>query len=183
MNYEVTRMEIFLTRLAFLLCSKSVYREFADSLPIEGGEQVLDFGCGMGTVAYYTAKRLSQGNLTCFDISERWLNECRKTLQRYDNIIFLKGESTQLKADSFDVAYCHFVLHDISESELETVIEVLARTLKPSGVFVHREPLIDTEKISLIKRIIEQNRLKPKYSRIIDVPVMGNALESVYIKL
>ncbi|HOV25416.1 MAG TPA: class I SAM-dependent methyltransferase [Pseudobacteroides sp.] len=182
MNYEPTRLDIFLTRLAFFLYGKSVYRVFADNLPLDGGEQVLDFGCGMGTVAYYTAKRLPHGQLTCMDISERWLNACRKTLKCYNNIIFLKGDSTHLTNETFDVAYCHFVLHDISNNELETVIPALAKSLKPGGMLVFREPLNETEKISLIKHLTEQSRLLPKYSRITDIPAMGNTLECVYIK-
>ena len=80
MKHEPARLELFLTRLAFLLCGKSVYQAFADCLPLNGNERVLDFGCGMGTVAYYAAKKLAHGHLTCLDISERWLNACRKTL-------------------------------------------------------------------------------------------------------
>ncbi|NLG88679.1 MAG: class I SAM-dependent methyltransferase [Clostridiaceae bacterium] len=121
MKYEPTRLEIILTRLTFLLCGKSVYQAFADRLPLDGGEQVLDFGCGMGTVAYYVAQKLPHGHLTCLDISERWLYACRKTLRGYRNISFLSGESPLLTNESFDVAYCHFVLHDISESELARV--------------------------------------------------------------
>jgi len=182
LKYEPTRLEIFLTRLAFLLYGKSVYQAFADCLPFNGNEQVLDFGCGMGTVAYYVARKLPNGQLTCLDISERWLNACRKTLRRYRNVIFLKGESQLLANESFDVVYCHFVLHDISDSELERVIPALTKSLKPGGVLVFREPLSNTKKISVIKYLIEQNRLIPKNSRITDIPVMGNALENVYIK-
>ena len=182
MKYEPTRLEIFLTRLAFLLCGKSVYQAFADRLPLDGRERVLDFGCGMGTVAYYVAKRLPQGHLTCLDISERWLNACRKTLRSYGNITFLQCEAPQLANESFDAAYCHFVLHDIPENELERVIPALARSLKPGGVLVFREPLNEVEKLSVIKRLVEQNRLFHKDSRITDIPIMGNALESVYIK-
>jgi ubiquinone/menaquinone biosynthesis C-methylase UbiE len=182
MKYEPTRLEIILTRLTFLLCGKSVYQAFADRLPLDGGEQVLDFGCGMGTVAYYTAKKLPHGHLTCLDISERWLNVCRKTLRGYGNVSFLLWESPVLTAESFDVVYCHYVLHEISENELERVIPVLAKSLKPGGVLVFREPFSETEKISVIKRLTEKNRLFPKDSRITDIPMMGNALESIYIK-
>jgi len=94
----------------------------------------------------------------------------------------LLWESPQLTSESFDVAYCHFVLHDISVSELERVISELARSLRPGGVFVFREPFNETKKISLIKHLLEQNRLIPKDSRITDIPMMGNALEFVYIK-
>lgn len=182
MKYEPTRLEMFLTKLAFLLCGKSVYQAFADRLPLKGWEQVLDFGCGMGAVAYYAARRLPHGHLTCLDISERWVNACRKTLRGYSNISFLLCESPQLASESFDVVYCHFVLHDISERELERVIPALAKSLKLGGVLVFREPFNETRKIGLIKRLVEQNSLIPKESRITDIPVMGNALECVYIK-
>ncbi|RCX21099.1 methyltransferase family protein [Anaerobacterium chartisolvens] len=182
MKHELARLEIFLTRLAFLLCGKSVYQAFADCLPLNGNERVLDFGCGMGTVAYYAAKKLTHGHLTCLDISERWLNACRKTLRSYGNITFLQSESLALSKDSFDVAYCHFVLHDISEDELERVIPALAKSLKSDGVLVFREPLNQAEKLSVIKRQIEQNGLSLKDSRVTDIPLIGNALESIYTK-
>ena len=182
MRYTPTRMEIFLTRLSFLIYGKSVYRTFADSLPLDGGEQVLDFGCGMGTVAYYAAKRLPNGHLTCLDISERWLDVCRKTLRGYGNVTIVHSEASELGKDSFDTVYCHFVLHDIPESELEHIITDLAGSLKTGGKLIFREPLKDIEKISAIKRLLDQYRMLLKESRITDIPIMGNALESIYFK-
>ncbi len=175
------RIEIFMTRLAFCLYGKSVYKTFADRLPLKGGENALDFGCGMGTVAYYAAKKLSSGHLTCLDISERWLHACRKTLCGFNNISFLSEVSLLVK-DSFDVAYCHFVLHDIHESKLESVVDTICAALKTGGTFVFREPLYQTQKIGMIKRLIEQNGLISRGSRITDIPMMGNALECIYIK-
>lgn len=182
MKYEPTRLEIFLTRIAFFLWGKSVYKTFADHLHLDGGEQVLDFGCGMGTVAFYVAKRLPNGKLTCLDISHRWLKECRRTLKSYGNVIFKLCEFMELLDESFDVVYCHFVLHDISESELEIVIPALAKSLKSGGSLFFREPLNNMERISVIKRLIEQNKLLLKDSRITDIPIVGNTLESKYIK-
>lgn len=182
MKHEPAHLEIFLTRLAFLLYGESVYRAFADRLPLDGGERVLDFGCGMGTVAYYVAKKLPRGHLTCLDISGRWLNACHKTLRGYGNITFRQAESPVFANESFDVVYCHFVLHDIPESELKVVIPALAESLKLGGVLVFREPLNGTHKISVAKRLLEQNWLFLKDSRITDIPLLGNALESVYIK-
>lgn len=182
MKYEPARLEIFLTKLAFRLCGKSVYQTFADRLPLSGGERVLDFGCGMGPVAYYVAKKLPRGQLTCTDISERWLTVCRKTLRGFKNTEFLKWESQSLENERFDVVYCHYVLHDIPESELEGLIPELAVSLKPGGVLAFREPLSETEKLNTIKRLIKENGLFILVSRITDIPVMGNALESVYMK-
>jgi cyclopropane fatty-acyl-phospholipid synthase-like methyltransferase len=82
MKHEPSRFEMFLTRLAFLFYGKSVYKIFADRLPLNGNERVLDFGCGMGTVAHYTARRLTHGHITCLDISERWLKNLPKNPAR-----------------------------------------------------------------------------------------------------
>ena len=182
MKHEPTRLEIFLTKLAFLFYDKSVYRAFANSLPLKGSDRVLDFGCGMGTVAHYTAKMLSKGHLTCLDISEPWLNECRKNLRGYSNVTFVQTEFPALENESFDLVYCHFVLHDIAEGELGKIIPALVESLKPGGVLVFREPPKETEKISLIKSLMEQNRLFSKDCRITDIPMMGNTLECIYIK-
>ncbi|HHU49941.1 MAG: class I SAM-dependent methyltransferase [Caldicoprobacterales bacterium] len=182
MQKEPACLEILLTKIAFILYGKSVYKDFADRLPLKGWEHVLDFGCGMGTVAYYAAKKLPLGHLTCLDISERWLKTCRKTLRRYGNINYLLWKSPVLNKKSLDVVYCHFVLHDISHGELEKVIQLLVESLKPGGILAFREPLNETEKISLIKLLVEQKGLILKDSRITDIPMMGNALESIYIK-
>ncbi len=181
MAYEPTWLEMLLSKLVFLLYGRSVYKPFAERLPLYDGERVLDFGCGSGAVAYYTAKRLSRGHLTCLDISERRLNACRKTLRRYNNIFYLRSEATVLLRNSFDVVYCHFVLHEISAIELERVVPALAKSLKTGGIFVFREPLNEAEKLSVIKHLATHNGLVLKDSRITDAPLVGNALESVYI--
>ncbi|HOB19547.1 MAG TPA: class I SAM-dependent methyltransferase [Candidatus Atribacteria bacterium] len=182
MKYGPTHLEIFLTRLAFFFCSRSVYKAFADRLPLTGGEKVLDFGCGMGTVAYYAAKRLHRGHLTCLDISERWLDACRRTLRKYGNVDYLLAGSPALAKEIYDVVYCHFVLHDITDDELERVIPALAGALRPGGVLAFREPLCDTDKVSLIKDLAERSGLFTRDNRITDRPMMGNALECLYIK-
>ena len=181
MAYEPTRLEILLSKLVFFLYGKSIYKPFAERLPLNGWERVLDFGCGTGTVAYFTAKRLTHGTLTCLDISERLLDACRRSLWEYNNIFYLSSEATALLQDSFDVIYCHFVLHDISEIELERVIPALVKSLKTGGALVFREPLNEADKLSTIKRLSVQSGLILKDSRITDVPLIGNALESVYI--
>jgi hypothetical protein len=65
---------------------------------------------------------------------------------------------------------------------LGKVVPALAKSLKSGGALVFREPLNEAEKLDFIKRLMLQNELSLRDSRIIDVPLMGNALESVYIK-
>ncbi len=182
MQKEPTRLEIILTKIAFLLYGKSIYKGFADRLPLEGYERVLDFGCGMGTVAYYIVKRLNDGTLTCLDISKRWLLACCKTLRNYKNVTFLLAPYTILANETFDIVYCHFVLHDILDEELETVVSTLVKSLKSGGSLQFREPLNQVAKLNRIKHLMNKNQLTLKESRITDIPLLGNALESRYIK-
>ncbi len=183
-KYEPSQIEIWLTKLSFLLFGKSVYKDFANRLPLSGKEWVLDYGCGMGTVAYFIAKKLSHGQLVCADISEKWLMSCKKTLHQYGNVQFQKIEKNHIALPyHFDIIYCHFVLHDLSKHELIFVIPYLVQCLKSGGQFIFREPLHETEKLSMIKQLFEKNNLSLKESRITDIPYMGNALESIYIKI
>lgn len=182
MHCEPTSLEVLLTKAAFRFYGKTVYKAFADRLQVRGGESVLDFGCGMGTVAYYVAKALAHGQLFCVDISDKWISACRRNLRKFSNVRIGKYVPGTLEPETFDLVYCHFVLHDISKGELMVIVPELTRSLKTGGVLVLREPFGETEKICFIKRLFEQNSLLLKDSRITDVPMMGNALESVYIK-
>ena len=182
MNNEPAYLETFLTKLAFRFYGKPVYKTFADCIPIKGGEQVLDFGCGMGTVAYYVAKRLLHGHLTCLDISGCWLNACRNTLKDFNNTTYMHAAFPMLPENRYDVVYCHFVLHDLSQINLETVMPALVKSIKPGGVFIFREPLKEAEKLRIVKSLAEKSGLHLKDSRITDIPLMGNALESIYEK-
>ncbi|MGI5854405.1 MAG: class I SAM-dependent methyltransferase [Bacillota bacterium] len=187
MKNEPTIGEVFLTSLAFRFFGKSVYKGYADQLPLSGNEKVLDFGSGMGTVAYYVAQRLTpgHGHLTCVDISRRWLAACSKTLRRFPGVSFLQGDvcGLPLPKESFDLIYCHFVLHDISDGELGKVLPVLVGLLKSKGLLAFREPLKETEKLKAVQRLLEeQEGLSKKENRVTDVPYMGNTLESIYIK-
>lgn len=182
---EPSYCEIFTTWLVFHIPGNGAYRSFADSLPLTGGEAVLDLGCGMGTVAYYAAKRLPQGKLTCVDISKKWLAVCRNTLRRYTNVSFLHGsiDCLPLPDGSFDLIYCHFVLHGIPNGELSRIVPALARLLKANGKLVFREPLENTAKIRFIHSLTERSELHKESGRITDIPLMGNALENVYRKM
>lgn len=184
MRYEPPPLEVFLTRLAFRFYGKSVYRAYANRLPLRGDERVLDFGSGLGTVAAYVAPRLPKGQLVCADISARWMAACHKTLRAYPGVAFYRGDAygLPLANGSFDLVYCHFVLHDIPREELEKVIPALAALLKEGGGLAFREPLDREEPLRLIQRLLEENGLARQDSRVTDVPVMGNSLESLYRK-
>ena len=184
MIHEPSWCERLLTRLAFHTVGKRVYKGFADALPVSGGDSVLDFGCGMGTVAAHIAPRLPNGRLTCVDISRQWMADCRKTLRKHANVSFLRGEIDRLALSpaSYDLVYCHFVLHDLTEAALQRSLPALSALLKPGGTLVFREPLEDGEAIRRVQVLAEQCGLRRLRSSITDVPLMGTVLENTYEK-
>ncbi|NLF28586.1 MAG: class I SAM-dependent methyltransferase [Clostridiales bacterium] len=167
-----------MTRLALRLFGRAVYGEYANRLPLLGDEMVLDFGCGMGTVAHYVAAKLPQGHLTCADISDRWLDACRKTLRGRANVSF----ESAIPKGPFDLIYCHFVLHDIPDGELEAVLPALSESLQPNGLLAFREPLRETAKLARMQVLLGQSGLSRRDCRVTDVPLMGNALECIYFR-
>ncbi len=184
MSQEPSRCEVLLTQMLFRLYGKDVCKSFADRLPLEGAEAVLDFGCGMGAVAYYAARRLPRGSLTCVDVSGRWLAACRKTLRRHANVSFWLGKLYEfpLPGGCFDLAYCHLALHDIPCDDLQRIVPALAGRLKGGGQLVFREPLKEAHKIRWIHALILESGLCLQSSVITDIPIMGNVLENTYGK-
>jgi ubiquinone/menaquinone biosynthesis C-methylase UbiE len=176
---EPSYLRIFITKLLFIFYRKSVYKEFANHLPIEGNEQVLDFGCGMGSVAYYVAKKLPYGHLTCLDISKRWLKVCRKTMNKSKNVTFINS-SINLSSNCFDIIYCHFALHKVAN--LEMIILLLIRTLKKDGLLILKEPIKDIDKLNNINMLVKKYNLTLKKIRITDSPLIVSSIESIYIK-
>ena len=118
MKHEPSYLEIFLTKLAFFFM-EDYLPGIAALLPLTAGS-----GCWilmrLGTVAYYTAKTDSwtidlpgyfRKMVKCLsqDIASLW--HCR-----------LSAAGNPGLQRCFDLIYCHFVLHDIAEGELERVI-------------------------------------------------------------
>ena len=184
MSSEPEDLRIQLTKFLFKTVSKPAYRDFADRIKLQGREQVLDFGAGMGAVAYYVARKLPKGRLVCNDISGKWMQELKKTLRGYMNVEPLLGEvySIGLEVKSFDVIYSHFALHEVAPNELEKVISHLAFLMKHQARFYIREPLENKQAIANLLELIEEAGLELESSQEISVPYLGKALDAVFVK-
>ena len=142
---EPTQIEVQLTLALGLTLLSPYYRSFANSLDLNGNESVMDFGSGSGVCSRHIAARLqkSNGKLTCVDISAVWQRVIQKTLRRFKNVCYQQGKIYEfdMQDGGYDVIVIHFVLHDIPAGERALVMQALARTLKPGGRLVIREPL------------------------------------------
>jgi ubiquinone/menaquinone biosynthesis C-methylase UbiE len=176
--------EIIITEFVLRVAGKSVYKKFADSLELQGSEQVLDFGCGLGTVARYVAPLISDGKLVCADISPKRLNQCQQTLRRHKHVecIDLLSNSDPFEDETYDVIYCHFVLHEIDDSQLRRTLQRMFRWLKSQGKLVFKESANDSTRLRDIDNTLQEIGFVRDSTKITDIPLMGNAIEGRYTK-
>jgi len=143
-TYEPPRLEIWLTLGLGLTVLSPYYRSFVRGLRLKGDESVLDFGSGSGICTRHAASRLQRGGgrLACVDVSRGWMRVIQKTLRRYSNATYHRGEVIELDLaqSSFDLVMVHFVLHEIPVHERPQVMECLAGLLRQGGRMVLREP-------------------------------------------
>ncbi len=109
---------------------------------LRSGMQLLDCGCGPGTITLGLANLVVPGTVTGVDAESSQLSIARENAatQKISNIKFLVGSVYELPCakDSFDAAFSHAMLEHLQEP-LKAVKE-LFRVLKPGGILGVRSP-------------------------------------------
>lgn len=117
--------------------AKKLYDSVTQKVSNFNSKEVLDVGCGTGTVLSMLSKN-EDISLAGFDLSEKMLNIAREKL---DEKVELKvGDSEQLPWDDnmFDAIMCTDSFHHYPEPE--KVLSEMARVLKSSGHLIIADP-------------------------------------------
>ncbi len=168
---------------------KGYYRNFVNSIELGGDEKVLDFGCGPGAASKFIALTLekAQGELTCFDISEKWIARAKKNLSQFANVEYYAQDirTWDEKDDYYDSVVVHIMLHDIPRSERPEVIKSLARKMKKGATLIIREPTKEGHGIlpGEIRELMQANSLKETTSEITKRAFMGRIYTGLYRKV
>ncbi|MEE8518350.1 MAG: methyltransferase domain-containing protein [Dehalococcoidia bacterium] len=105
------------------------------------GMQLLDCGCGLGSITVGLAEAVAPGRVVGLDLDAEAIKAAGKKARELGiaNVSFEVGSLYELPFDdnSFDVAYEHMVLMHVPEP-LKAVEEVY-RVLRPNGVFGARD--------------------------------------------
>lgn len=180
-NYELWK--VIKLKLLFLFFGKKIYKNFAWKMPINGDEEILEYGCGIGNTTYYVLKRLKEGKLYCFDDSTYKLSICMNRARKSLNVVFVGSNIDNIPNIKFDFIYFHSVMYKMDNLEIERILNKLVELIKDGGCIFFLEPMLEVNKLIKIKEVLTKNNLILKSSRIIDLPVLGNALESTYLKM
>lgn len=117
------------------------HRLVIEQLALHGDEQVLDIGCGTGTLTRDIAAALSDKKhslCTGLDAAERMIEVAKRKAAKIPNIHFDAAIAEKLPYPdaTFDAAISTFFFHHIHFELKTTVLAETARALKPGGKFI-----------------------------------------------
>lgn len=119
---------------------RAMRRRTVDLARVQPGEQVLDVGCGTGTLALEIARRVgSEGHVTGIDPGAEQIARARAKARRARlPIEFQIGviEHLPLPDRTFDVALSTIMMHHLPQSLKRQGLAEIARVLKPGGRLV-----------------------------------------------
>ena len=104
------------------------------------GLDLLDVGCGPGTITVDLAARVAPGRVVGVDVSADPLEEARAAAERAGvAVTFEVGDVYALEAadDSFDVVHAHQVLQHLTDPV--AALREMARVCRPAGVIAVRD--------------------------------------------
>lgn len=98
-------------------------------------EDVLDLGCGSGTLLRSALQLHPDCRFTGVDIDERMLVRARKKLGGLGSVRWLRGPATQLPIEnaSMDVVTSSLLLHHLTPEEKRDTLLEIVRVLRPGG--------------------------------------------------
>lgn len=130
-----------LAPLMTLGLERRYHRIVIRQLALRGTEQILDIGCGTGTLTRDIAAALTdkeRSRCTGLDAAEKMIDVARHKAAGIPNIEFDAAIAERLPYPdkSFDAAVSTFFFHHIHFELKKTVLAETARVLKPGGRFI-----------------------------------------------
>jgi len=106
---------------------------------LRSGLDVLDVGCGPGTITIDLAQRVAAGTVVGVDSSSEVLDEARRAAGQLSNVRFESGDVYGLEYPdgSFDVVHAHQLLQHLSDPV--AALREMRRVCRPGGVIAVRD--------------------------------------------
>jgi trans-aconitate 2-methyltransferase len=106
---------------------------------LQKNHNVLEIGCGFGTVTSLIAKYLKRGSILSTDISAERIASCQRQFKNKSNASFVLTDMTDFKSDiRFDFIVLPDVLEHIPMEAHPHLFQMMASLLKDDGsIFIH----------------------------------------------
>jgi ubiquinone/menaquinone biosynthesis C-methylase UbiE len=143
---------------------------------LRSGHQVLDVGCGPGTITADLARLVAPGMVVGIDNESAPLESARADAEGISNVAFAVGDVYQLDYPdgTFDIVHAHQVLHHVAEPV--AALREMRRVCQPSGLVAARDvdyaamtwypPKAELDRwLELIRQVMRSNRAEPDAGR------------------
>ena len=139
-------------------------QELLSQANVEAGHDVLDVGCGTGTLVVMLKRQYSGVQVVGLDPDAKALRRARSKVARAGVSVQLdQGFADELpyQAASFDRVFSSFMFHHLEEHEREKASREVRRVLKPGGSFHLLDFVTEHEhaKQGLVERLIAGHAL------------------------
>jgi len=161
------------------------YKEMIDgmvsSIPAENSRNinVIDLGCGTGTISKQIKIKYPDATITCLDLAENMIEMSKLKLAAFSDIRFQVGDFTNYEFDdTYDVVVSSLALHHlVTDEDKIKFYRKIYTSLRSSGVFFNADVVLgSSEKIqesymvkwkSFMKKQVSEdeieNRWLPQY--------------------
>lgn len=142
------------------MASRSANREGAFMAPhLKPGMELLDVGCGPGSITSGFAEIVAPGHTTGLDIEESQIEIARRANEAVDNLQFVVGSAAELPFgdSSFDVVFSNMALEHMPNKII--ALREMNRVLRPGGVLGIRSGVASSttwNKATAIQSKVEQ---------------------------
>ncbi|WP_321420780.1 class I SAM-dependent methyltransferase [uncultured Methanomethylovorans sp.] len=118
-------------------------KAFNDILPQLHGKNILDVGCGLGTLTIKIAREKQDSLLHGIDLLDSVIEQCKFNARVEDvvNAKFVAASAYELPFEEgyFDAVTCFFMLHHLDD--IPRALKDIRRVLKPAGELFAVEPI------------------------------------------
>jgi tRNA (cmo5U34)-methyltransferase len=105
---------------------------------------VLDLGCGTGTIARRIKEAFPQARISCLDLAENMIEMARLKLAEFADIRFQVGDFRDYKFDdTYDVVVSSLALHHlVTDKKKIDFYRKIHESLSPNGVFFNADVIL-----------------------------------------
>jgi SAM-dependent methyltransferase len=111
------------------------------------GAEILDLGCGTGSVSFLLHERFPRAGITGVDPSEGMREVYAERFRNEENVSVEEGSSLSVPAadGSFDYVLSNLALHHVPPERREACAAELARVLKSGGSLIYADIFCDVD--------------------------------------
>jgi ubiquinone/menaquinone biosynthesis C-methylase UbiE len=105
--------------------------------------RLIDIACGTGRFLTFVKDNYPRLAVTALDVSPYYVAEARRNLRPWSRVEFVEAalEAASLPTESYDIAICIYLFHELPAALHADAAHAIARMLKPGGLFVFLDSL------------------------------------------